>query len=572
MRVFSDTEVIRILLQEKARYAFYVGAGISVDAGVPTAAQICDEIRDQLLLYELPHPKDQGEIQAWENRRLNWADISLRYSTCLRAAYPAEAQRVEYFRNKLRSVAPSFNHHAIALLASSGYMKRRIITTNFDKLIESAFVRQAKTECQPIRTDAELKYVRDVPGRSYILKLHGDYDTYNVLNTSEETTTLSAGMIEAVRQTLQYSGLIVLGAAGYEKSVFSLFDQLDHKAEKENLLSFGLLWGVYVGGTRPATLPAEQELYDLIFKKIERNAIGRDIVMMMDRLGRKVGLAGFFPVWSATDFLFDLIQKIGSSDRLVAASAELYLDHEMRVTHLLSRAGLPEDAIRKHIEVLRNSRAMQQTREHSQQSEIFLVAESPAGNLELRLAYGDITSRSRMSDPEFQKMVRAVVSPEDTILTAGAGVAYALLEKAGTHAILGELAKFSPVEQGKVAVTSGGKLPVHFIFHAAAIKIQADGTASASQDDVTRTVIDIIEKARVLDIGCIWLPLMATGTGSLGAKQSLEGILKAIADCYQVVKKITVILVVRDEKTLGRAIAEDCVKSILGGVFSVRQS
>jgi len=65
---------------------------------------------------------------------------------------------------------------------------------------------------------------------------------------------------------------------------------------------------------------------------------------------------------------------------------------------------------------------------------------------------------------------------------------------------------------------------------------------------------------------------MATGTGSLGAKQSLEGILKAIADCYQVVKKITVILVVRDEKTLGRAIAEDCVKSILGGVFSVRQS
>lgn len=77
-------------------------------------------------------------------------------------------------------------------------------------------------------------------------------------------------------------------------------------------------------------------------------------------------------------------------------------------------------------------------------------------------AYGDVTKRLWMSHEEFERVTRAVVSPEDTCISAGGGVAYLLLEKAGKYAILNELSKFSslsedgqsPVERGKVAVTS----------------------------------------------------------------------------------------------------------------------
>jgi len=71
-------------------------------------------------------------------------------------------------------------------LARNDVLKRTIITTNFDKLIESAFVRLGALECQPIRTDVEQEYLDLEPDKTYVLKLHGDYDTYNIRNTASE--------------------------------------------------------------------------------------------------------------------------------------------------------------------------------------------------------------------------------------------------------------------------------------------------------------------------------------------------------------------------------------------------
>jgi len=52
-----------------------------------------------------------------------------------------------------------------------------------------------------------------------------------------------------------------------------------------------------------------------------------------------------------------------------------------------------------------------------------------------------------MSDPAFSGMRRAVVSPEDTTVSAGGGVALRLLTLAGPRYLLNELTKLPDVAQ-----------------------------------------------------------------------------------------------------------------------------
>ena len=49
LNVVSDSEVIRHILQAKGQFVMYLGAGVSAEAGVKTATQICEDIRTQII-------------------------------------------------------------------------------------------------------------------------------------------------------------------------------------------------------------------------------------------------------------------------------------------------------------------------------------------------------------------------------------------------------------------------------------------------------------------------------------------------------------------------------------------
>lgn len=312
----------------------------------------------------------------------------------------------------------------------------------------------------------------------YLLKLHGDYDTENVLNTGEETITISKKMTEKVRTLSRRSGMVVLGTAGHEESVHTLFKSLtDDSSQAENVLSLGLLWGVYVPGSKPSEPLGERELEDLIMGQIDKGEVGQGIVEMMKRTSKRDEPFCFFPVWGAGNFMSTLIAA--TQDRELKGTAELFLDREMRLRTVFKRAELTEEAISTHIDNLRaRERELRYDRQTSnapaQKPRPIFKARDKQMKLEIRATYGDIASRSMMSSPEFQSVRRAVVSADDTCLSAGGGVARALLRKAGHHMVLNELQKFSPpVDHCTVAVTSGGNLPVNYIFH-----VRLDGNRS----------------------------------------------------------------------------------------------
>src|SRR5262249_7753552 len=133
-------EVIRLISGMHGRCAAWIGAGLSLEAGIKASREICDDIKKDLAAVAGATDPD-----AWAQEHLDWDDPSRRYSTCVRKL-GTPADRIDYFRRIIRGAQPSFSHHAVALLMQHGHIRRSCLTTNFDKLTEMAFAQEAVSE------------------------------------------------------------------------------------------------------------------------------------------------------------------------------------------------------------------------------------------------------------------------------------------------------------------------------------------------------------------------------------------------------------------------------------------
>jgi len=547
------------------RYACYLGAGASFEAGVKMADEISSDLRaERLQDLQLAGVQDDEHIKEMD-QRLHTDDRSLRYMYTLQDRYPDLTTRVDYFRRLLKGVTPAFCHHALALLISHRYIKTSCLTTNFDKLLESAFTQQAENECQAIRTDDELRFWTDREDRHYVLKLHGDCETQNISNTTEETVSISDAFRGATFDLLNSAGLVVIGSAGNEKSIHTLFDSLSQSAAKGGqVLQYGLLWGVYVGEVKPQKI--DDKAVQKAVESSLNDAVSPEIVRMIERMQSK-RLFRFFPMWGAGRFFYDLIRL--TENRAVIGTAERYLDRKMRLRKIFSEAGLSDVAITKHLSTLEPKRThMGGSSEERRFPELTCSGRSKSGKVEVRVLYGDITSRTFMSSEQFSRVRRAIISPDDTFITAGGGVAEGLLLKADRQFMLNELGKFAPISHGAIAVTSAGNLPVHYVFHAAAIKVQEGGVYAVSKESVRDAMTASLSAAALLQVAVLWAPLMGTGAAGLAPAVSFCGILEAIAEAERRnVLEITVLICIYKHSVLEKHDVEASMINILGSQF-----
>jgi hypothetical protein len=128
--VVSDEEAILILSQSPGRFVLYIGAGASVEVGVPTAAGICNELADELVRIEEKQRQIKGitPLRLTANARkqflkdrLDWDNEEDRYYNCVTRVLRAPAARVDYFRKKLEHVKPAFAHYASSSSLGSSY-------------------------------------------------------------------------------------------------------------------------------------------------------------------------------------------------------------------------------------------------------------------------------------------------------------------------------------------------------------------------------------------------------------------------------------------------------------------
>lgn len=200
----------------KGAYALLIGSGVSRTAGIPTGWDVVLDLVRRLAVVE---GADAGADPAnWYESRFGQAP---QYSTLLEQLGPKAADRQsllkEYFEpapeRQGGSKAPTAAHRAIAELVAGGWI-RVVVTTNFDRLMESAL------EGVGLAPDV-IATADDVEGtpplvhnRCTVIKVHGDYRDTRIKNSEEELAEFPRPIDALLERVFEEYGLVVCGWSG----------------------------------------------------------------------------------------------------------------------------------------------------------------------------------------------------------------------------------------------------------------------------------------------------------------------------------------------------------------------
>ena len=285
---------------------WFLGAGASASAGIPTAWQMIWEFKQQLFISQrkvpptsvadLTNASIRQQIQAHidGSGSLPCVDDPQEYAALFEAVYPAEADRRSYIDSKLSGAKPSFGHLAIATLMKSQFTKV-VWTTNFDTLVADAAAKlyDSTGPLSVVDLDApELAEQAISDSRWPIeVKIHGDFRSRRLKNTSDELRHQDVRLRKVLVDSCRRFGLIVTGYSGRDDSVM---DALEEAAAKPGAFPAGLFW-LHHGESTP--LPRAVQLLekarasgvDAALVRIENfDEIIRDLIRLIEGIDTKI--------------------------------------------------------------------------------------------------------------------------------------------------------------------------------------------------------------------------------------------------------------------------------------------
>jgi hypothetical protein len=224
-------------------YAFFLGSGVSRDAGVPTGSEVFWLAVGELYRLENTSeetPDDEG-LRAWleETER---GDI--KYSDVLELIAPDAATRRDYLAKHFAGVEPGPTHERLADLAARGLVKV-FITTNFDRLLEHALQARGLEPVVVTSADDLGRAPRREHAQCYVLKPHGDYLQQTIRNTPAELAELETDIATELQEVFDRYGLVILGYSGADEAIAN--------ALRARRSRYGLYWVARNEPTEPAS-------------------------------------------------------------------------------------------------------------------------------------------------------------------------------------------------------------------------------------------------------------------------------------------------------------------------------
>lgn len=194
-----------------------VGSGISRSAGIPTGWEVTTNLIKRVAAM---HGEDQvDDLDAWYR---NQFDEEPGYSAILERLSKTPAERraiLQSFFEPTESERedglklPTLAHRSIAKLVSKGFI-RVIVTTNFDRLMETALVDEGITPVVISTSDGVSGAAPLIHQKCVILKLHGDYLDDRIKNTADELSVYSDELNQYLDRILDEFGLLICGWSG----------------------------------------------------------------------------------------------------------------------------------------------------------------------------------------------------------------------------------------------------------------------------------------------------------------------------------------------------------------------
>ena len=233
---------------------WFLGAGASASAGVPTAMDMIWQFKRSLFVsqssgasgssVDLSQPAMRSRIDAHiksiDGMPLPGAPNE--YAVLFEAAYPAEADRRTVLDAALTGAKPSYGHMALATLMRH-HLVRLVWTTNFDALIEDACAKVFDTTSALTTIDLEsaTSAHHSIADERWPIevKLHGDFRFRRLKNTADELRQQDAHLRSSFVDSCKRHGLVVCGYSGRDDSIM---DALGDAVEHHGSFPSGLFW------------------------------------------------------------------------------------------------------------------------------------------------------------------------------------------------------------------------------------------------------------------------------------------------------------------------------------------
>lgn len=211
------TQLAFSVFENPGVYALLLGSGISSSAGIMTGWQITIDLIRRFAAGKGVEPQDD-----WEKWYRSETGSDPNYSTLLAELADTGEERRSIINRYIEPSPeeredglklPTKAHRAIADLVAAGYI-RVIITTNFDRLLESA-LRDVGVEPTIVSSVDGLKGAEPlIHSKCYILKLHGDYKDVRILNTDDELSQYPEEYNKLLGRIIDEHGLLIAGWSG----------------------------------------------------------------------------------------------------------------------------------------------------------------------------------------------------------------------------------------------------------------------------------------------------------------------------------------------------------------------
>lgn len=268
----SFPEFVRLYPLRAKRISWLFGAGTSVSAGLPSAYDLIWDFKRRIYCSEqgialnrFSNLSDRGlrtQIQSYFDKNDNCPskDTPEEYSFYFERAFPKAIDRKEYLDNLLSGIQLSYGHKVIGLLMKKGHINI-IFTTNFDKAFENTAVQVFRNTEDWYKTDLDsadnglkLFQASKVP---LIIKMHGDYLSEKLKNTTEELQSQDSKLRHILTTTSYTNGIGIMGYSGRDLSVM---EALHSALEQDNCFPNGIFWFTRSGGE---VLPSVSNFIDI---------------------------------------------------------------------------------------------------------------------------------------------------------------------------------------------------------------------------------------------------------------------------------------------------------------------
>lgn len=238
MVILKFDEFVRSLKQNRdTTHSLLLGAGASVESGIPSATDCIWDWKSEIFLSQNP-----ALIDSYRNNRVDYVRLAIQkwlddqgvypmnnseeeYSFYAEKAYPINDDRRKYFQHIVEGKTPSIGYHLISMLSEQGWVKS-VWTTNFDGLMLKCAHQYNITPIEITLETVNRIFRNDVDRELLCIALHGDYKYGSLKNTSAELDSQNEVFVNAMKHELLKRNLIVIGYSGRDKSIMNALQKV----------------------------------------------------------------------------------------------------------------------------------------------------------------------------------------------------------------------------------------------------------------------------------------------------------------------------------------------------------